>query len=39
MGIGTSLSQRLLLLDARHMEWTSIRTTRNTTCSVCGDAA
>ena len=39
MGIGTSLSQRLLLLDARHMEWTSIRTTRNTTCSVCGNVA
>lgn len=36
MGIGESLAQRLLLLDARHMEWTSIRTTRNATCSVCG---
>jgi len=39
MGIGTSLSQRLLLLDARHMEWTSIRTKRNATCSVCGNVA
>lgn len=36
-GIGESLSGRLLLLDARNMEWTSIRVARNTTCSVCCD--
>lgn len=34
--IGDSLAGRLLLLDARHMEWTSIRVARNATCSVCG---
>ena len=38
MGIGETLSQRLLLLDARAMEWTSIRTTRNIECPVCGNA-
>lgn len=35
-GVGKSLAGRLLLLDARSMEWTSIRIARNTTCSVCG---
>jgi len=35
-GIGESLAGRLLLLDARSMEWTSIRVARNTACSVCG---
>jgi molybdopterin/thiamine biosynthesis adenylyltransferase len=36
MGIGESLANRLLLLDARSMEWTSIRTKRNDDCVVCG---
>ena len=36
-GIGESLAGRLLLLDARNMEWTSIRVARNATCPVCGD--
>ena len=36
MGVGTSLSRRLLLLDAREMEWTSIKTARNPGCAVCG---
>lgn len=36
MGIGESLAQRLLMLDARNMEWTSIRTTRSEDCAVCG---
>ena len=36
MGIGESLAGRLLLLDARSMEWTSIRTTRSSDCAVCG---
>lgn len=36
MGVGSSLSQRLLMLDARTMEWTSIHTTHNPECSVCG---
>ena len=35
MGMGTSLSQRLLMLDARTMEWTSIHTTHNPQCPVC----
>lgn len=35
-GIGESLANRLLLLDARNMEWTSIRTKRNEGCAVCG---
>jgi len=34
--IGESLTGRLLLLDARTMEWTTIRIARNTACSVCG---
>lgn len=34
--IGESLAGRLLLLDARTMEWTSIRVARNAACSVCG---
>ncbi len=37
MGIGSSLSKRLLLLDARDMEWTRIGTTRNSACTVCGE--
>lgn len=36
MGVGTSLAQRLLMLDARTMEWTSIKTTHNPHCAVCG---
>ncbi len=37
-GVGESLANRLLLLDARSMEWTSIRTKRNADCPVCGKA-
>lgn len=36
MQIGTSLAGRLLLLDARRMEWQEIHAKRNPTCSVCG---
>jgi molybdopterin/thiamine biosynthesis adenylyltransferase len=36
MGIGQSLSGRLLLLDAQHMEWTAIKVARNPACLVCG---
>ncbi|MEY3720807.1 MAG: molybdopterin-synthase adenylyltransferase MoeB [Pseudomonadota bacterium] len=36
-GIGDSLADRLLLLDARSMEWTSIRTKRSVDCAVCGE--
>lgn len=35
-GAGTSLAGRLLLLDGRSMEWTSMRTRRDTECAVCG---
>ncbi len=34
-GIGESLANRLLLLDARTMEWTSIRTAKSLDCPVC----
>lgn len=34
-GIGESLANRLLLLDARTMEWTSIRTAKSPDCPVC----
>jgi molybdopterin/thiamine biosynthesis adenylyltransferase len=34
--IGQSLAGRLLLLDARSMEWTSIKVPRSHDCSVCG---
>ncbi|CAL63088.2 Adenylyltransferase thiF [Herminiimonas arsenicoxydans] len=37
-GIGASLTGRLLLLDARTMEWSSIKIARNASCSVCGQA-
>ncbi|MGW8389950.1 HesA/MoeB/ThiF family protein [Pseudoduganella sp. HUAS MS19] len=36
MGIGESLSGRLLLLDGLRMEWNSISITRNEACPVCG---
>jgi molybdopterin/thiamine biosynthesis adenylyltransferase len=36
--VGQSLAGRLLLLDARDMEWTSIRIARDTACPVCGHA-
>jgi molybdopterin/thiamine biosynthesis adenylyltransferase len=35
-GIGESLAGRLQLLDARNMEWTSIRVARDEACGVCG---
>jgi molybdopterin/thiamine biosynthesis adenylyltransferase len=38
-GVGESLAGRLLLLDARHMEWTSIKIARTPACPVCGNAA
>ncbi len=36
-GIGESLAGRLLLLDARTMEWSSIKIARNPACPVCGE--
>jgi len=34
-GVGSSLAGRLQMLDARTMEWTEIRLTRQTACAVC----
>lgn len=39
VGIGVSLAGRLQILDARSMEWTSIRLTRDPSCLVCGTLA
>lgn len=36
VGIGQPLAGRLLMLDARAMEWTEMKTPRNLSCSVCG---
>lgn len=35
-GVGETLCGRLLLLDALHMEWRSIRLARDPRCAVCG---
>jgi molybdopterin-synthase adenylyltransferase len=35
-GVGSPLAGRLQMLDARCMEWTEIRTQRDTACPVCG---
>ncbi len=35
-GVGRSLAGRLQMLDARAMEWTEIRMTRQVDCPVCG---
>lgn len=37
IGIGESLAGRLLLLDVRNMDWTSIKIARNRSCTVCGE--
>jgi molybdopterin/thiamine biosynthesis adenylyltransferase len=34
-GIGSSLAGRLLMLDARSMEWHEVRLARQAHCSVC----
>jgi molybdopterin-synthase adenylyltransferase len=39
MEVGDSLAGRLLLLDGRSMEWTSIAIARNPACPVCADKA
>ncbi|MEB0134185.1 molybdopterin-synthase adenylyltransferase MoeB [Actimicrobium sp. CCC2.4] len=36
VGIGTSLTGRLQMLDARTMEWNTIKLRRDAGCSVCG---
>jgi molybdopterin/thiamine biosynthesis adenylyltransferase len=35
LGIGEPVRGRLLLLDGRAMEWTSVKTARNLSCPVC----
>lgn len=35
-GFGTGLTGRLLLLDARHMQWREIKLSRDPHCPVCG---
>jgi len=37
LGVGESLSGRLLLFDALSMEWRSVRIHRDPECAVCGD--
>src|SRR5512146_993048 len=37
-GIGETLAGRLLLLDARSMEWTDIKIKRNASCAICHHA-
>ena len=37
-GVGRSLAGRLLMLDGRNLEWSSLRTARNPACPVCGSA-
>jgi adenylyltransferase/sulfurtransferase len=37
LGVGESLSGRLLLFDALSMEWRSVRINRDPECAVCGD--
>jgi molybdopterin/thiamine biosynthesis adenylyltransferase len=36
IGIGASMIGRLMMLDARTMEWTEIRVSRSPACPVCG---
>jgi molybdopterin/thiamine biosynthesis adenylyltransferase len=39
IGTGESLAGRLLLLDGRAMEWTSIAVARNRACPICSARA
>jgi molybdopterin-synthase adenylyltransferase len=36
-GVGQSLAGRLLMLDGRSMEWSTLRVQRHTGCAVCGE--
>ncbi|MFT3812077.1 MAG: molybdopterin-synthase adenylyltransferase MoeB [Acidovorax sp.] len=38
-GVGQSLAGQLLMLDARSMEWSRLRTQRHAGCAVCGTGA
>ena len=35
-GVGTSLAGRLLMLDGRSMEWSTLHVQRAPDCAVCG---
>jgi len=35
MGVGLTLTGRLLMLDGRHMAWSEIKMPRNSACAVC----
>lgn len=35
-GVASATSDRLLMLDAQHMQWQELRTTRAHACTVCG---
>lgn len=35
IGVGQSLSGRLLMLDARNMEWSAMQVARNPDCAIC----
>ena len=37
--LGTTLKGRLLVLDAKHMEWRTLRVRRWLECPVCGELA
>jgi len=37
--MGETLHGRLLLLDAQHMEWRSLRLKKDPACHVCNEAA
>jgi len=34
---GSSLAGRLLMLDARHMDWSEVRLARHAQCPVCSE--
>ena len=38
-GVGQSLAGRLMMLDVRHMEWTTLQVQRDVNCPICGHQA
>ncbi|WMW80993.1 molybdopterin-synthase adenylyltransferase MoeB [Undibacterium cyanobacteriorum] len=39
MNVGTSLNGRLLMLDAKHMDWSQVRVAKNPHCPVCASVS
>jgi molybdopterin/thiamine biosynthesis adenylyltransferase len=35
-GVGEALTGRLLMLEGKRMEWSEMKLSRNTACTVCG---